>query len=244
MEDCGTTSEAEGTTDFRCVQCGFPIKTLYIQYSPGNIRLMRCGKCKAVADEYIECELMILVIDLILHKPKAFRHLFYNMFSKETVNFESLLWKSVLAYLLLDFYRIWVLSTSEKEWSSPVGVSSLLLEFTKMLTGVIFGNLLFLVVVFHATRKFLSASAEFFGWKQILLVLVFSSYFKIFLVAMMVWEFPSSVIFIIDIFVISSNTVALKVTTNSTMTRCMAVCAMANGVKFLASQNTMIVTQS
>ncbi|EYU31229.1 hypothetical protein MIMGU_mgv1a023950mg [Erythranthe guttata] len=68
--------------------CGFPIKTLYIQYSPGNIRLMRCGKCKAVADEYIECELMILVIDLILHKPKAFRHLFYNMFSKETVNFE------------------------------------------------------------------------------------------------------------------------------------------------------------
>ncbi|EYU35722.1 hypothetical protein MIMGU_mgv1a014262mg [Erythranthe guttata] len=187
MEDCGTTSEAEGTTDFRCVQCGFPIKTLYIQYSPGNIRLMRCGKCKAVADEYIECELMILVIDLILHKPKAFRHLFYNMFSKETVNFESLLWKSVLAYLLLDFYRIWVLSTSEKEWSSPVGVSSLLLEFTKMLTGVIFGNLLFLVVVFHATRKFLSASAEFFGWKQILLVLVFSSYFKIFLVAMMVF---------------------------------------------------------
>ncbi|XP_012844822.1 PREDICTED: protein arv1-like [Erythranthe guttata] len=88
MEDCGTTSAAEGTTDFRCVQCGFPIKTLYIQYSPGNIRLMRCGKCKAVADEYIECELMILVIDLILHKPKAFRHLFYNMFSKETVNFE------------------------------------------------------------------------------------------------------------------------------------------------------------
>jgi len=26
----------------RCVECGFPIKTLFVQYSPGNIRLMRC----------------------------------------------------------------------------------------------------------------------------------------------------------------------------------------------------------
>ncbi|KAL0462226.1 UNVERIFIED_CONTAM: protein ARV 1 [Sesamum latifolium] len=42
MDSCGTTSKEQGTTDFRCVQCGFPIKTLYIQYSPGNIRLMKC----------------------------------------------------------------------------------------------------------------------------------------------------------------------------------------------------------
>ncbi|KAL0291742.1 UNVERIFIED_CONTAM: protein ARV 1 [Sesamum calycinum] len=210
MDSCGTTSKEQGTTDFRCVQCGFPIKTLYIQYSPGNIRLMKCGNCKAVADEYIECEVMILIIDLILHKPKAYRHLFYNMFSKETVNFESVLWKSVLAYLLLDIYRMWVLRTNEKEWPSRASVASLLLEFGKMLAGVILGNLIFLCVVFHATRKFLRASTGFYGWKQIVLVVLVSSYFKIFLMAMMVWEFPSSVIFIIDIFVISSNIVALK----------------------------------
>ncbi|KAL0423816.1 UNVERIFIED_CONTAM: protein ARV 1 [Sesamum radiatum] len=180
MDSCGTTSKEQGTTDFRCVQCGFPIKTLYIQYSPGNIRLMKCGNCKAVADEYIECEVM------------------------------SVLWKSVLAYLLLDIYRMWVLRTNEKEWPSRASVASLLLEFGKMLAGVILGNLIFLCVVFHATRKFLRASTGFYGWKQIVLVVLVSSYFKIFLMAMMVWEFPSSVIFIIDIFVISSNIVALK----------------------------------
>lgn len=27
---------------YRCIQCGFNIKTLYLQYSPGNIRLMKC----------------------------------------------------------------------------------------------------------------------------------------------------------------------------------------------------------
>ncbi|KAK4382603.1 protein ARV 1 [Sesamum angolense] len=131
--------------------CGFPIKTLYIQYSPGNIRLMKCGNCKAVADEYIECEVM------------------------------SLLWKSVLAYLLLDIYA----------------------------GCVILGNLIFLCVVFHATRKFLRASTGFYGWKQIVLVVLVqvtsrSSH------GMMVWEFPSSVIFIIDIFCHIIQYVALK----------------------------------
>ncbi|KZV39094.1 protein arv1 [Dorcoceras hygrometricum] len=96
--------DADGTctSRFKCMQCGFPINTLYIQYSPGNIRLMKCAYCKAVADDYIECEVMILIIDLILHKPKAYRHLFYNRFSSETVNFKGLLWGSISAFLILD----------------------------------------------------------------------------------------------------------------------------------------------
>ncbi|XP_047977394.1 protein ARV 1-like isoform X2 [Salvia hispanica] len=190
-----TTSEEERTTtDFRCVQCGFPVKTLYIQYSPGNIRLVKCGNCKAVADGYIECEVMILILDLILHKPKAYRHVFYNMFSKETVKFE-------------------------------------------MLTGVMFGNLIFICVLFCGTRKLLSPATIFHGWKQMLFVVVVSSYFKIFLLAMMVWEFPSSVIVIIDVFVLSSNTVALKVITNSVMRRSLLVCALAHGLKCFTSQS-------
>ncbi|KAL8462663.1 hypothetical protein ACS0TY_033622 [Phlomoides rotata] len=244
MEISGTTLEAQRTTDFRCVRCGFPIRTLYFQYSPGNIRLMKCGNCKAVADGYIECEIMILILDLILHKPKAYRHVFYNLFSKEGANFESLLLKSFLAYLILDVYKMWVFSMNEGGSSLPTGAKSLLLVFGKMFTGVIFGNLVFLWVVFYASRKFLSASAGFYGWKQILFAVLVSSYFKIFLLAMMVWEFPSSVIVIIDIFVISSNIVALKVITNSVMMRCLAVCVVAHGVKFLASQNKALLLQS
>ncbi|KAH6834315.1 ARV1 family protein [Perilla frutescens var. hirtella] len=241
----GTTGVAESTTtDFRCVQCGFPVKTLYIQYSPGNIRLVKCGNCKAVADGYIECEIMILILDLILHKPKAYRHVFYNMFNKETVNFESLLWKSAMAYCILDIYKMWVLSTNEKEYLIPASFTSLLLEFGKMLTGVMFGNLVFLCILFCGTRKLLSSATGFYGCKQILFIVIISSYFKMFLLAMMVWGFPSSVIVIIDIFVLSSNTVALKVITNSAMMRCLAVCALAHGMKFFASQNKVFALQS
>lgn len=81
--------------EFRCIQCGFPIKRLFLQYSPGNIRLMKCvsfwllvvwlhssfvywyscwqENCKAVADEYIECEIMVKLkfLEIFLSVPVA-----------------------------------------------------------------------------------------------------------------------------------------------------------------------------
>ncbi|XWS35976.1 hypothetical protein CRYUN_Cryun20dG0042300 [Craigia yunnanensis] len=57
--------------EYRCVKCGFRVKTLFVQYSPGNIRLMKCENCKSVADEYVECELMIVFIDLIFAQAKS-----------------------------------------------------------------------------------------------------------------------------------------------------------------------------
>ncbi|XP_010228860.1 uncharacterized protein LOC100824632 isoform X4 [Brachypodium distachyon] len=70
--------KTEGEEAPRCVGCGRRVKTLYVQYSPGNIRLMKCDNCKAVADPYIECEFMIILLDLILHKTRAYRHLLFN----------------------------------------------------------------------------------------------------------------------------------------------------------------------
>lgn len=99
--------EMEKDGDFRCIECGKPAKELYIQYSPGNIRLMKCDTCKAIADEYIECELMIIVIDLILHKSKAYRHLFYNVFRRRTLDFKVLLLKLTIVFLMLDACILW-----------------------------------------------------------------------------------------------------------------------------------------
>ncbi|KAL8135053.1 hypothetical protein AgCh_009898 [Apium graveolens] len=48
-------------------------------------------------------------------------------------------------------------------------------------------------------------------FKDTVLAILVSSSFKIFLIATMIWEFPSSVLYINDIVVLSSNTVAFKV---------------------------------
>lgn len=218
---------------FRCIECGFRIgnnKPLFVQYSPGNIRLMKCENCKAVADEYIECEIMILLIDLILHKPKAYRHLLYNLLNPQSVNLQGLFWKTAFAFLLLDAYRVLLLNQSEEGWVLSASLSILASRYGKVVMDLLFGNFVFLSFLLLVTRYFLEASFRASRYTDILLAIFISSYFKIFLIVMTIWEFPSSVLFIIDIFVLSSNTVALKVITESSIEKCIGACFSAHAV--------------
>ncbi|XP_027365992.1 protein arv1 homolog isoform X2 [Abrus precatorius] len=188
---------------YRCIQCGCPIKTLYVQYSPGNIRLMKCENCKAVADEYIECEIM------------------------------GLLWKLAVIFLLFDAYKCMILESSKGKLGSSMSFSSLVSICCKMLMDVLFGNFMLLLTFFFTVKIFLHTSISISRCNDLLLVLMISGYFKIFLIAMTVWEFPSSVIFIIELFCLSSNAVALKVMTESSMSRCVLTCFSAYTIKFL-----------
>ncbi|KAI5598963.1 hypothetical protein BDE02_02G166500 [Populus trichocarpa] len=94
--------------------------------------------------------------------------------------------------------------------------SSIVLTFQEyfllqILVGVFVGNFMFICVFLLSMRLLLNTSIQISRCRDILLAVLVSSHFKIFLIATMVWEFPFSVIFIIDLFVLSSNTVALKV---------------------------------
>uniref|UniRef100_M1BC48 Protein ARV n=1 Tax=Solanum tuberosum TaxID=4113 RepID=M1BC48_SOLTU len=99
--------------------------------------------------------------------------------------------------------------TTQDERSLPASFASFLGLCGKVLMGVFFGNLMFLGIILFGTRKFLNAKIGDSRCKHILLSILVSSYFKIFVIAMMVWEFPSSVVFIIKMFVLSSNALAL-----------------------------------
>ncbi|KAK4268963.1 hypothetical protein QN277_022183 [Acacia crassicarpa] len=223
--------------EYRCVQCGFRIKTLYVQYSPGNIRLMKCVNCKAVADEYIECEIMILLIDLMLHKCKAYRHLLFNVLNQKDYKFEGFFWKLATIFLLLDAYKSLVLERSKHEFvSSSVSSQVSICWKVYMLIDVFFGNLMFVLTFLFATRISIGTAISFSRYKDFLVSILVSSCFKVFLVLMMVWEFPSSVILIIDLFVLSSNIVALEVMTELTMNRCVGVCVCAHAVKVFVTQ--------
>ncbi|RLN29674.1 hypothetical protein C2845_PM05G03880 [Panicum miliaceum] len=151
----------------RCVGCGGRVKTLFVQYSPGNIRLMKCDNCKAVADPYIECEFMIILIDLILHKTRAYRHILFNKLSMGS-------------------------------------------SVDKVIGDALLGNIIFMIMLFLGVRFILKLSFDITRYREVLFAVIISSYFKLFLFTMMVWEFPSSVIFIVEMFVLSSNVVALR----------------------------------
>ncbi|KAH7673787.1 Arv1 protein [Dioscorea alata] len=223
-------SAKKGEETVVCVNCGTRLNTLYIQYSPGNIRLMKCDNCKAVADPYIECEFMIILIDLILHKPKAYRHLLYNMLSFKSEDIKGTIWKSALLFLLLDAIRVFLL----KRFNDDYGNSFLSMpKCREVFLDVLLGNIVFIVVLLLGTRFFVNCSLPITSYLEILLAVFVSSFFKVYLVAMMVWEFPSAVLYIIEMFVLSSNAVAFRVSTQQEAIRCISICLSAHAAKFL-----------
>ncbi|KAK9667384.1 hypothetical protein RND81_14G252400 [Saponaria officinalis] len=209
---------------YRCVECGHKLERLYIQYSPGNIRLAKCPNCMSTADEYIECELMILMIDLILHKPKAYRHLLFNLLHHKILEINPLLLISSLIFFVLDACKLWILNGNSQEWSIlSLGIS--------IFGHAIVGNLVFLCsfFVFSKSLEFVEGLSSY---KEILLAILASCYLKVYMLAMLVWDFPSSAVYITDLFVMSSNLVALMVITKSSFTRCVGVCIGAHALKF------------
>ncbi|GAB2279884.1 hypothetical protein Dimus_014519 [Dionaea muscipula] len=211
--------------EFRCINCGHPVEKLYIQYSPGNIRLSKCEVCRSISDEYVECELMIIVIDLILHKPKAYRHLLFNTLSRQSIiNSDSdrnthMLFKSLALFFLLDACKPLV-PISNREGRNSVYASEL-----KIMGNALLGNLVFLGSFAGLARKLLNLVDGFHGYKDVVLAVLVSSYLKVFTVAMLVWTFPALVVYVVDLFVVSSNLVALRVisepsSSSSSLSRC------------------------
>jgi hypothetical protein len=54
------------------------VESLYVEYSLTNIRLTRCDTCGKVADPYVEYELLLVLIDVLLHRKPAIRHMLFN----------------------------------------------------------------------------------------------------------------------------------------------------------------------
>jgi hypothetical protein len=61
-----------------CVHCSTPTKELLLSYGPDHVVCTRCQVCGRFADPYVEQEAVIVAIDLILVKPRAYRHLLFN----------------------------------------------------------------------------------------------------------------------------------------------------------------------
>ncbi|KAJ7546096.1 hypothetical protein O6H91_08G024500 [Diphasiastrum complanatum] len=203
----------------RCVHCGSPIPAVYIQYSPGNIRLTKCENCKCIADEYVECEVMIILIDLVLHKPEVYRHLFFNYQLVNHIDVQSIMWKTRFFFLLLDTWKWTLPGQGNIDVVSFDSFMTFLSTFGKAFTKVVLSSFQFQLVVLIAARIFCEKQTSTrTRWTDLSLALLVSSYFKLFTLSMLVWDFSPLMVYIVDLLVLSSNIVALKVMLNTMTT--------------------------
>lgn len=71
-------SPPPGPARFICIECSFPVSSLYTAYSSADdhslergVRLTQCPRCKRFADKYVEHDKVVLFIDMVLIKPQV-----------------------------------------------------------------------------------------------------------------------------------------------------------------------------
>ncbi|GAB7355882.1 hypothetical protein MBLNU459_g6535t2 [Dothideomycetes sp. NU459] len=97
-----------------CIECRFPVSSLYTTYSKADdrtlgkgVRLTQCPRCKRFADKYVEHDFVVLFIDLVLIKPQVYRHLLFNRLGREDGKFDRSIIRLGILLLLFDVYLTW-----------------------------------------------------------------------------------------------------------------------------------------
>ncbi|KAI9726580.1 MAG: sterol homeostasis protein [Chrysothrix sp. TS-e1954] len=97
-----------------CIECRFPVHQLYTSYSKADdrslgkgVRLTQCPRCRRFADKYVEHDLVVLFIDLVLIKPQVYRHVLFNRLGTEDDKFDPSIIRLGVLCLLFDVYLTW-----------------------------------------------------------------------------------------------------------------------------------------
>ncbi|CAJ0606980.1 unnamed protein product [Cylicocyclus nassatus] len=160
--------------NYVCVACMEPSSSLYQRYSEGVIRLSDCKKCGEVVDKYVEYDIMLVVIDLIIHNISAYRHLIYNMHIQHQ-------FRLAVIFLFCDAYDKWIsgrvgiYNIYDLEW---IFYKSLLQSAIEMSTYVAFIMLFELMKTFSLSRMLLVCRGTIIGYYGNVAV-VFSIIFRL-----------------------------------------------------------------
>lgn len=92
-----------------CVECATPVERLYTYYSKDNIRATTCNHCGAFADKYIECDDTIVLLDLLLLRATALRHVVFNSFNgpPDFLGLYPQVRRLIILVTLFDVYLQW-----------------------------------------------------------------------------------------------------------------------------------------
>ncbi|GAB5578371.1 protein ARV1 isoform X1 [Prionailurus iriomotensis] len=84
-----TPTAASASCQYRCIECNQEAKELYRDYNHGVLKITICKSCQKPVDKYIEYDPVIILINAILCKAQAYRHILFNTkinYARETLH--------------------------------------------------------------------------------------------------------------------------------------------------------------
>ncbi|KAJ2725565.1 sterol homeostasis protein [Coemansia sp. Benny D115] len=200
-----------------CIECGFPVNSLYTEYGAGHIRLTQCQHCKSFADKYVEHDVIIMFIDMLLHKPQVYRHLLVNKLEFRHAFIEKNVGKLGILLVLFSVYIDWF---RLEEGGRLRGQSELLfgkqhsfalqylfilflsaIDAVSLLAGILLASII------HQ-RGFMQIR----WWATISTALIISSFGKVLMILLVIWDYNESYYpWLLDFLVFTSHSTAVSV---------------------------------
>lgn len=89
--------------NYKCTECGEIESCLYSTFPESKIiKIQHCRNCDAEVDKYIQIETTLLILDLLLLRKAAFRHLLCNH------QMGNIVWRVAVFCLFCDGYMKWM----------------------------------------------------------------------------------------------------------------------------------------
>ncbi|KAI8646491.1 Arv1-like family-domain-containing protein [Parasitella parasitica] len=202
-----------------CVECGASVVNLYTQYSKDNIRLTTCvrrrlamDQCNNFADKYIEHDLIIIFIDMLLHKPQVYRHLLFNRITEQD-GVEPHVFRFGILLILFEVYIKWFrLERHYTDYDAKFIEQPLYYQYLYILTLCIFEFIVFHCCINFAIRLYHRNQIKRIRHNYVSMALIISSFGKMLLILMVIWDYKQlEYSWLVSIIVLASNTEALSV---------------------------------
>ncbi|KAF1505116.1 Protein ARV1, partial [Eudyptula minor novaehollandiae] len=197
---------------YRCIECSREAAELYRDYRRGVLRISICKSCQKPVDKYIEYDPVIILINAVLCKAQAYRHILFNT----KINIHG---KLCIFCLLCEAYLRWLQLQDSSQHTDPDDLIRYAKEwdFYRMFGIASLEQTSFLFGIFITLRwmrpEMLKTKSDFI---LLLKALLLSTYGKLLLIPAVIWEHdytPLCLVFI-KVFVLISNSQAIRVTLN------------------------------
>ncbi|KAI9298681.1 hypothetical protein K502DRAFT_311132 [Neoconidiobolus thromboides FSU 785] len=195
-----------------CIECGYGVNRLYIEYGKGNVVLTKCTRCHRFADKYIEHDLVILVIDMVLHKPQVYRHLIFNRIEYCDVGLPSSIKRLEVLIILFDIYIKWFQIERIFESTSCTWLNlPPLIQYFHISIFSLIEQFLYHIVIRFLVQCFYGYKFAIFKYNYVSLALIISNFGKLLLVAMAIWDYHGlQYSWLLALLTFTSNVEALK----------------------------------
>ncbi|PVU93971.1 hypothetical protein BB561_002906 [Smittium simulii] len=210
------SSEEQKSKKYVCIECGNPVYSLYTQYSKENIRLTQCDKCHNFVDRYVEHDLIIIFIDIILYNPQVYRHLLINKENFRTRVLEKNVIKIMTLLIMFNVYISWYrLEEAGKIRNQENMFFGYQMHFFYQYLCILFlsiiefcvyiGGIVAALIIVQRSVKLADK------WANIATAIVVSSFGRTMMVFLVIWKYQSYFYSILlDILMYSSHSTALS----------------------------------